>query len=41
MSREKVEAVRRWFWAFENDTQAFWDTVDSSGIRYSTSFPKA
>ena len=27
MSRENVEVVRRWFWAFENDTEAFRDTL--------------
>jgi ketosteroid isomerase-like protein len=27
MSRENVEVVRRWFWAFENDTEAFRDAL--------------
>ena len=28
MSQETVELVRRWFWAFENDTEAFRDALD-------------
>jgi ketosteroid isomerase-like protein len=27
MSRENVEVVRRWLWAFESDTDAFRDTI--------------
>jgi hypothetical protein len=27
MSRENVEVLRRWFWAFENDAQAFRETL--------------
>ena len=27
MSRENVEIVRRWIWAFENDADAFRDTL--------------
>ncbi len=27
MSEENVEVVRRWFWAFENDTEAFRHTL--------------
>jgi ketosteroid isomerase-like protein len=27
MSQENVEVVRRWLWAFENDTDAFRETI--------------
>jgi ketosteroid isomerase-like protein len=27
MSRENVEVLRKWFWAFENDAEAFRDTL--------------
>ena len=27
MSQENIEIVRRWLWAFENDTDAFRDTL--------------